>query len=143
MRGYGIEEYGASWYGYFVLGYLYGGSLYALSFFGAISDDIARALLGWSVRKKLGRSDLPDPLGLFGIWQMRMTKRGKVPIRMKFYTPTNPRTVPQQANRQKFADAMAAWQELTDEQKDAYNVRAKKRGWFGRNLFIREYYQSN
>lgn len=100
-------------------------------------------LLGMGVSKKLGKPSMPDPLNVFGIWQMRMTKRGKVPIKMRFYTPSNPQTEAQQANRQKFADAMSAWQALTDEQKETYNVRARKRQMFGRNLFIKEYYQAN
>lgn len=100
-------------------------------------------LLGWGIRKKLGKPGEPDPLNVKGIYQMRMTKRGKIPIKMRFYTPTNPQTVPQQANRQKFADAMSAWQSLTSSEKDAYNERARKRQMFGRNLFIREYYSAN
>ena len=62
---------------------------------------------------------------------------------MKFYTPTNPQTIPQQANRTKFANAMTAWGALTDEEKGVYNTRAKKRNMFGWGLFIREYYQAN
>lgn len=78
-----------------------------------------------------------------GIYQMRLTKRGKVPVRMRFYEPTNPESTPQQANRTKFADAVAAWMALTSEQKASYTKRAKKRGMFGWGLFIREYYQAN
>lgn len=100
-------------------------------------------LLGFGVSGKLGKNWTSDPLGVRGIYQMRMTKRGKVPVKMKFYAPTNPMTEPQQANRQKFADAMSAWGELTTEQKNAYNVRAKRRNMFGWGLFIREFYQSN
>lgn len=100
-------------------------------------------LLGFGVRKKLGRPEWADPLDVFGIWQMRMTKRGKRPIRMKFYTPTNPQTELQEANRAKFAAAMSAWGSLTPTEKGAYNERAKKRGLYGVNLFIREYFTSN
>lgn len=100
-------------------------------------------LLGFGASKKLGRPEWADPLGVFGIWQMRMTKRGKVPIKMKFYTPTNPQTEAQEANRTKFAAAMSAWGALTDEQKAVYTARAKKIQFFGWNLFIREYYQQN
>lgn len=99
--------------------------------------------LGFGVRKKLGRPDWADPLGVYGIYQMRMTRRGKVPIKMRFYAPTNPQTVPQEANRSKFAAAMSAWGGLTTEQRAAYHRRAKKRGMFPWGLFIREYYQSN
>lgn len=99
--------------------------------------------MGVGMSKKIGKPTSPDPLGVMGIWQMRMTKRGKVPIKMKYYVPTNPQTEPQQANRQKFADAMTAWHALTDEQKTEYNIRARHIGMFGRNLFIRDYYRSN
>lgn len=112
----------------------------------AVDFELARLsdfLLAFGVRKKLGRPSWPDPENVFGIYQMRMTLRGKVPIKMKFYTPTNPRTTAQQANRQKFADAMTAWHGLTSEEKAKYNKRARKMRMFGRNLFIREYYQSN
>lgn len=78
-----------------------------------------------------------------GVYQIRRRKGSQIVVRMKYYRPTNPQTVPQQANRTKFADAMSAWQALTDEQKSAYTNRAKKLQLYGRNLFIREYYQSN
>lgn len=100
-------------------------------------------LMGFGMSGKLGEVGEPDPLAVKGIYQMRMTKRGKVPIKMKFYTPFNPETIPQQANRQKFADAMSAWSGLTSEQKLVYTKRAKKRNMFGWGLFIREYYSSN
>lgn len=106
-------------------------------------EALSTFLLGWGIRKKLGKAGDPDPLNVKGIYQMRMTKRGKIPIKMRFYTPTNPQTEAQQANRQKFADAMSAWQSLTPSEKDAYNERARKRQMFGRNLFIREYYSAN
>jgi hypothetical protein len=99
--------------------------------------------LGFCASGKLGKPDVPDPLNLYGNWQMRMTKRGKVPIKMKFYTQTNPRTEKQQANRQKFANAMSAWGSLTDEQKQAYIKRAKTRNMFGWGLFIREWWHQN
>lgn len=99
--------------------------------------------LGLGVSGRIGKVGDADPLGVNGIWQMRMTKRGKVPIKMKFYTPTNPQTVPQQANRTKFANAMTAWGALSSGDKAVYNARAKKRQMFGWGLFIREYYQAN
>ena len=99
--------------------------------------------LGFGVSGKLGKPTAPDPLNVHGIYQMRMTKRGKVPVKMKFYGPTNPRTPAQEANREKFAAAMVAWQALTPVEKGVYNKRAKKRSMFGWGLFIREYYQAN
>ena len=63
--------------------------------------------------------------------------------REPFYITKNPRTVPQQANRQKYADGIAAWQLLTDEQKEVYNKRAIGKRFFGCHLFLKEYLLSN
>jgi hypothetical protein len=111
-------------------------------------------LIGFGVSGKLGESLPTDPLNIRGIYQMRMmhpnrtphTKapwKEKRPLKMKFYAPTNPQTAPQEANRTKFADAMAAWMALTSEQKAEYTIRAKRRQMFGWGLFIKEYYQAN
>lgn len=91
------------------------------------------------VRKKIGSDGDTDPLGCNGIYQMRTCKEGKIPIKMKFYVPTNPQTIPQQANRSKFNNAVVAWQGLTITQKNVYNERAKCRHFSGYNLYIREY----
>ena len=98
--------------------------------------------LGFGLSKKLGKKFWPNRQRYFGVWQMRMTKKGKVPILMKFYEPSNPQTIPQQANRNKFATAMSLWSNLTPTQKQVYNERAKKKNIYGSNLFVREYYQS-
>jgi hypothetical protein len=111
-------------------------------YFPTTAEEIKR-FFAFGVSGKIGKPGAPDPWGVNGIWQMRMTRRGKVPIKEKFYVPYNPQTEAQQANRQKFADAMAAWQALTTEQKAEYNARAKRRQMFGWGLFIREYYQAN
>jgi len=106
-------------------------------------QDLPPFLLGFYVSGNIGKAGDPDPLGVNGIYQMRMTKTGKRPIKMKFYAPTNPQTEPQQANRAKFTTAMSLWGALTPEEKTAYNIRAKRRNMFGWGLFIREYYQAN
>lgn len=96
-------------------------------------------ILGSQIQKKLGKSGDEDPWNLRGIYQMRMTKKGKVPIKMRFYRPTDPKTPEQQAGRMKFKDAMLAWQGLTTGQKAVYTERAKPMQMFGHNLFIREF----
>lgn len=58
---------------------------------------------------------------------------------MDYYTPTNPRTPLQQNWRATFAEAMAAWQALTESEKDAYRSQAKPKHLLGHNLFIRLY----
>ena len=122
---------------------LFSRAQFSLARFGVDTLPPTEFLLGYGVAGKLGRPDKPDPLNVHGIWQMRLTKRGKRPVKMRFYRPTNPRTPAQQANRQKFADAMAAWQALTPAQRQEYTAEAKKQNMFGWGLFIRRYYQSN
>ena len=78
----------------------------------------------------------------YGIYQVRTRWGGQVQVKEKFYTPANPQTIPQQANRQKLADAVSAWQALTKEQQESYNIRAKYKSYTGYNLYIREYMQS-
>lgn len=97
----------------------------------------------FEIKKKLGKPDAPDPLNINGIYQVRTQNGTHQTVKMKFYRPTNPRTEAQQANRQKFADAMSAWGLLTPEQKLAYNKEAKKYQTFGWCLFIRKYYQTH
>jgi len=100
-------------------------------------------LMAFQVRGKVGTPEMDDPLGVYGIYQTRHTKKGQVTLKLPFYTPTNPQTEIQQANRTKFADAVAGWMALTPEEKLSYTVRAKKIKLFGWNLFIREYFQSH
>jgi hypothetical protein len=119
------------------------GTFSQLKFSGGVLAPAVRFPIGFYVTGKLGKPDVADPLGVYGIYQMRKMKKGKGYVKMKFYTPTNPRTEAQQANRQKFANAMSAWGSLTDEQKQAYIKRAKTRNMFGWGLFIREWWHQN
>ena len=63
--------------------------------------------------------------------------------REPYYIPKNPRTETQQANRQKLADGVLAWQSLTPEQKNQYNKNAIGKGMSGYNLFLHNYLLSN
>lgn len=85
-----------------------------------------------------------------GVYQRRVTgynQHGRNPerprreyfVRMRNPLGRNPRTVEQQANRSKFAEACSSWNELTPEEKSVYNRRGKRRNRIGRNLFISEY----
>lgn len=78
-----------------------------------------------------------------GIYQMRKCLEGKIPIKMVFYRPTNPRTSLQQANRAKIRDAVIAWSLLTDNQKNVYRERAKTWHYWGYHLFVSEYLKSH
>lgn len=118
--------------------------------------------LGLLVQKKLGRPDSNRTLGngygrslygdleygddvgfVPGIYQRRKCSDGVRTIRMKFYSPYNPQTEAQQANRQKFSSAVSAWKLLTDEEKKEYNELAKGKNMSGYNFFIRQYMLSD
>lgn len=92
-----------------------------------------------SIRGNIGsQADiLTNPVA--GIYQMRKCLEGKIPIKMKFYRPTNPRTIKQQANRIKLRDAVIAWSLLTDAEKNVYHERAKSWHYWGYHLFVSEY----
>lgn len=85
-----------------------------------------------------------------GVYQKRVTgynNRGRhahLPrkayyVRMRYYRPTNPNTPAQQANRNKFAAAMAGWKALSPAEKKQYNTRAHKLRKRGYELYISEY----
>lgn len=72
---------------------------------------------------------------------------GNIPTRKKYdlqlrrhVIGLNPQTVPQQAQRNRMTVAVAAWQVLTQAEKDHYNARAS-RGYrlSGYNLFLSEH----
>lgn len=108
--------------------YKYGDRLYGDNFYG--------------VKEALVNNKKDTPIERFGIYQARINPKRKMTARLNYYTPYNPRTVPQQDNRNLFAEAMSEWALLTQEQKSVYNVRAKKLRLFGHNLFVKEYINS-
>ena len=56
-------------------------------------------------------------------------------LRMAYYTPTNPRTGKQQAWREIFAEGIAAWHALSEEEKEEWKQKAKKRRMVGQHYF--------
>lgn len=78
-----------------------------------------------------------------GIYQMRKCREGKIPIKMRFYRPTNPRTIKQQLNRDKVRNAVIAWSLLTKEEKALYDKRARGRHYGGYHLFVSEHLKSH
>ena len=110
--------------------------------------------IAMTIQKKLGRSseygqriygshEYGEYNKLYGIYQLRRDKGKQIVVQQRFYIPTNPQTESQQENRQKFAVGVLSWQELTDDQKDVYNERAKYKPYSGYNLFLTEYLLSN
>jgi len=101
------------------------------------------ALYSPTASKKFGirKGGIPGPNAC--IYRTRKFNGVRIIEKMDYYTPTNPQTIPQQANRGIFADAVLAWQNLTATQKEVYNKRAVGKQMSGYNLFIREYMLSH
>lgn len=78
-----------------------------------------------------------------GIYQRHSTARGPGVSRMVFYRPTNPQTPAQQAWRSVFAAGMGVYSGLTDAEKKALSVEARKYRLSGLTLFLRRYLQSH
>lgn len=59
--------------------------------------------------------------------------------RVDYYAPFNPRTRAQQAWRKVYANAVAAWQSLTDDQKEVWRDRATRSYLNGYCLMLQDY----
>ena len=86
---------------------------------------LAQHTLGARARKKLGGKI---------IYHVRYGKQEQY----KYTTPTNPQTEDQQANRSKFATAVAAWQALSEDQKSAWRKKALGSTIPGYQFFLRK-----
>lgn len=93
--------------------------------------------IGTEIRGKVGKQADAGKNPHFGIYQMRDLGNGKVPFKMKFYKPTNPRTALQQLNRQNFKNACLQWQALDEPTKVLWREKAKPKRIFGFNLFLK------
>lgn len=89
-----------------------------------------------------GDLEFGDYILLSGIYAHRRTKSNRGTIRMHYYRPKNPHTIPQNNVRDKFAAAVLAWQNLTISQKAVYNKKAVGRHQSGYNLKIAEFMSS-
>lgn len=78
-----------------------------------------------------------------GIYRRRPTKRGIVIVKMNFYNPVITHTVAQDAQRAKFAPAVAAWQALTEEQREALRTIANRRSKRAYTQFISQYLKTH
>lgn len=122
-------------------------SLYSLNCSGTFgyNSGCGRARLGYS------RCGADSVLG--GIYQRKVYGKGVtfLPSKrgnrwgislMKYYRPTNPRTIKQQTWRGVFAGAILAWRGLTIAERAIYSQKARTRGMSGYNLFISHWLQS-
>ena len=57
----------------------------------------------------------------------------------RYVVPHNPMTVAQQANRNKFGAAMAAWAALPNNKLETKSESSRDRKMYPKNLFVKEY----
>ena len=91
----------------------------------------------------LGSAKFGDIMILSGIYRTDNVSGYTRYYREPYYITKNPETIPQQATRSNFADAIDGWHNLTPEQKAVYNKRACYKNFSGYNLFIKEYLLSH
>ena len=119
---------------------LYGSSMYGFSVYGESDLFLPISDYGYSV---FGYNKYGDIILLSGIYRTdNVTGKTKC-YREPYYIPKNPRSEAQQAQRQKYANGVVAWQALTEEEKEIYNKRAKHKKYSGYHLFLKEYLLSN
>jgi len=78
-----------------------------------------------------------------GIYFTQTTPYERYPAIKQFYTPTNPRTPAQQAQRHKFGVAVGAYRALTDTQKKYYSKAGSARQLTGYVYFMQKYLRSH
>jgi len=105
--------------------------------------DKAKDIHAFGLRGKLGTEEGQEEHPIFGIYQRRHSRLGTSTAKMKFYSPVPPKTPLQLGSWLVLYEANQAWHELTEEEKEIYNERAKSRPLTGYNLFIREYRKEN
>lgn len=64
---------------------------------------------------------------------------GRKTFARKYVKPRNPRSADQQSNRLLFAEAMAVWKTLGEEDQKKYRKKAQRTSMHGHNLFISQY----
>ena len=129
----------------------FGEKIYGRCRYGGEEPILGPSQYGWA---GFGEDRFGNASSRWGIYRVRRTRDGFLLLGQKetgkqvvqkdnWHYPSNPQTVPQQANRQKYADGVAAWQVLTGSEKDVYNERAKYKQFSGYNLFLKEYLLSH
>lgn len=73
------------------------------------------------------------------VYRVRHYNRKKISGNLPYYMTSNPQTEIQQENRYKFAEAVLAWQDLTEQEKTVYNELSTGTNKSGYNIFISRY----
>lgn len=82
-------------------------------------------------------------IGNVVFYSRRRTASGTITLCVRAHViPRNPNTEAQRSVRRSFADAVYSWQALPDEEKYAYNKKARYLNLSGYNLYISNYLKS-
>ena len=73
------------------------------------------------------------------IYERRRTWHGLQMVAKRAPVPNITRTPAQQANRQKYGEAVGKWRSMQQGVKDYYNISCKPRRMSGWNLFLKSY----
>lgn len=118
----------------------YGRGMFAFSNFG--DSDLFLEISSFGV-SSFGENLFGEHIVFTGIFRRNNASGTVKYYREPYYTPKNPRSIPQQAQRSKLADGVVAWQALTPTQRNQYNISARGKGMSGYNLFLKNYLLSN
>ena len=115
---------------------LYGTSMLGDVWFG--DEDVVIEQVEYGM-DQFGIAKLGGVINLSGIYALFTKGGARTLVRKRYYFPRDPKKEAQQANRQKFAGAVLAWQNLTSEQKSYYNEFGKRNGKRGYNVFLKRH----
>lgn len=93
-------------------------------------------------RIRLGYTRLGFYNEMHGVYQRKVTLQGKKTSRMRYYRPTNPQTVPQQAWRANMATMWGVYNTLTSDEKLQLSREARRYRLSGPQLFASRYLKS-
>lgn len=118
----------------------YGERLYSFAEYGQEYIEVSPYQYG---KRLYADCQYGENLSFEGIYSMRPRLSGRVPVRMKFYMPSESAARIANPRRGVFADAVLAWQGLDALQKEVFRIRSKNKHMSGYNVFLREYLISN
>jgi hypothetical protein len=118
----------------------FGERIFGQSHFGQEYMELSQHQFG---QKRFGLSFYGDNLTFDGVFHSRHRPAGLIYVREKYYWPKPARNEAQNISRNKFADAVTAYQALSTSQKAGYKLQCRYKKFTGYNLFLSEYLKSH
>lgn len=108
----------------------------------ALRSVCARKKIGWPNgygEAVLGFTYFGEDNEFYGIYQVRPRENGDIIVKMQFYRPPVQCTEAQGIQRDKFKNALLAWQALSDSEKKVWRDSASRRSRRGYAVFRSNY----